>query len=850
MQSTNKRYTYEEAFNESLEYFKGDSLAASVFLNKYAVKENETTWLECSPEQMHHRMASEFARIEKNYQNPLSEDELYSYMKDFKYIIPAGSPMSGIGNDFQKYISLSNCFVIESPHDSFGGIFSTINDMIEVMKRRGGAGLCLSTLRPEGSPVNNSARTSSGMASFMELYSTATLTCGQQSRRGALMLTSHIRHTDAEKFIDAKLDLKKVTGANISVQLDDEFMQCVKNDSEYTQKFPVDSQTPSYTKTIKAKALWNKIIDNAWKSAEPGVLFWDNVLKESIPDCYAKRYPEMKTISTNPCSELPLSDGSCCRLNTLNLYSFVENPFTENATFNFEKLEKCTMIAQRMLDDLIDLDFEKVDNIISKINSDPDPDRIKEPSLRLWNKIKNTGLRERRTGLGITALGDMLAALGYTYGTPEATAFAEKVQKHIALAAFKESVILAKERGAFPVFDYELEKDNPFLNRLYKEDSQLLEDTKKYGRRNVSCLTIAPTGSVSLLCQTTSGIEPVFMPVYKRRRKVNPSDATAHVDFVDKNTGESFEEYIVYHPKLKVWMNINGYDTEKKYSQQELDEIISKSPYWHADANSIDWREKVTMQGKIQKFVDHSISVTINLPNDVTRDTVSELYMMAYENGCKGCTVYRDGSRAGVLVSASDKKEKKDDKKDPKIIEDRPKTLEADVLRFKNNKENWIAFVGLDAHGHPYEIFTGLIDEEDGLFDIPKSVNRGKITKNINEEGKKSYDFEFCNKKGVKIIVEGLNSKFNPMYWNVSKMLSSVLRYQMPINYVLHLLEGLDLGDDSLMSWKSGVKRALKKYVNDGDEVVGGERCPDCGSPMTYESGCATCKNCGYSKCG
>lgn len=846
-----KTYTFDEALKASTEYFHGDTLAATVFLNKYALKDSDGILHEKTPEDMHHRLAAEFARIEKKYKNPISEDELFNYMKNFKYIVPAGSPMSGIGNYFQKYASLANCYVVPSPYDSFSGIMSTSNDICMLFRHRGGAGFDISTLRPENAPVNNTARTSSGMASFMELFSTVTKSVCQQSRRGALMLTSHIKHIDSQKFINAKTNLNKVTSANISVRIDDDFMKAVESDSDYTLQWPVDSKTPQYTKIIKAKDLWKNIVHNAWAYAEPGVLFWDTLIKESVSDCYAKKYENLCTISTNPCSELPLSGWSSCRLNTINLYGFVKNPYTSDAYFDFDELKKAVRIAQRMLDDLVDLDLEKIEDIINKIsNPAPDePERLVEQELYVWENVKKQSLMERRTGLGITALGDALAALGLKYGSKEATEKATEIQQTIALEAYKTSIELGKERGVFSVFEYELEKDNPFLNRLYAIDPNLREDMKKYGRRNIACLTIAPTGSVSLMTQTSSGIEPVFMTMYKRRRKVNQNDKDVHIDFIDENTGEAFEEYIVFHPKFKEWMEINGYDTEKKYSQKELDEMISKSPYKDATANDIDWLKKVEMLGKIQKYVDHSISVTVNLPESASEELVSDLYMTAWKVGAKGLTIFRENSRPAILSSVSSDK-KKDKKPENKVIEDRPVSLAADVLRFKNNKENWIAFVGKLPDGSPYEIFTGLVDDENGIFELPKTITSGHIVKRIKDDGTKSYDFEFENKRGTKVIVEGLNAKFNPEFWNYSKLLSSVLRYKMPMNHVLHLVESLDIKEDSINSWKSGVTRALKKFVKDGDDVVGGEKCPDCGGKLTYQDGCVICLNCGYSRCG
>ena len=842
-----KKYTQQEAVAASTEYFDGDNLAATVFVNKYALRDAEGNVYELTPDDMHRRLAREYARIEKKFPsgNALSEEQIYDYFHHFSKIVPAGSPMNGIGNPFQPCVSIANCFVVGCDSDSYNGIHYVDSCLTAIMKRRGGVGFCMDFLRPDGAKVDNAALTSTGAASFMERFSNTTKEVAMNGRRGALMLNLSTRHPDIGKFIDMKLEQGKVTGANISVKIDDEFMDCVKNDRPYTQQFPVNSENPSIRKDISAKDLFKKIVHNAWKSGEPGVLFWDTVLRESPADCYAD--DGLRTISTNPCSELTLSDKGACILSSVNLYSFVKNPFTSDACFDFNSFSDCVVDAQRLVDDLIELEMEKVTNIIVKIKNDDESLKLKQYEIDLWEGILDNYRRARRTGLGITAEGDMLAALGMKYGTPEASDFVERVHREFALAAYRSSVQLAKERGAFPLYDEDKEKDNPFLNRLKAADPVLAEEMHKYGRRNVGLLTIAPNGSVSIETQTTSGIEPVFMPVYKRRRKVNPNDKDVRVDFRDETTGECFEEYIVFHPKFKTWMQVNGIDTVRHYSQKEIDALVAQSPYAGATANEIDWKEKVRMQGRIQKWIDHSISVTINLPNSATEETVDELYRTAYEVGCKGLTVYRDGCRAGVLLSASDKK--KDDKID-KVIEERPKTLDADVIRFKNNKENWIAFVGKLSDGSPYEIFTGLVDEEEGLFDLPKSVTSGRITKRILDDGSKSYDFEFSNKRGTKFIVEGLNGKFNPEFWNYSKLLSSVLRYKMPINYVLHLVDSLDIKEDGINSWKSGVKRALKKFINDGTAVVGGEKCPDCGSNLIYQDGCILCPNCGYSKCG
>jgi ribonucleoside-diphosphate reductase alpha chain len=844
MEQESKIYPYEDALKASTEYFNGDTLAATVFLNKYAMKDADGNLCESTPKEMHHRLAAEYARIESKYPNPLSEQQIFDYLDHFRYIVPAGSPMSGIGNNYQKYVSLANCFVIGSETDSYNAIHYIDSMLSAIMKRRGGCGCSIDFLRPAGAKVDNAALTSTGMASFMERFSSTTREVAQGGRRGAAILLAGIKHPDAEAFIDAKLETNKVTGANISVKIDDEFMECVLDEKPYTQQFPLESNNPIITKTINAHKLWNKIIHNAWKSAEPGVLFWDTVLRETLSECYAD--DGFHTIATNPCAELILSDCGACILSSVNLFSFVKNPFTSEAYFDFEEFRKVTTDAQRLVDDLLDLEIEKVNNIIEKIESEPDPEELNTYEIRLWRRIKDTYIRGRRTGLGITAEGDMLAALGLTYGTKEASDFAVKVHQEFALSSVRSSINLAKERGAFPIYNYEKEINAPFLLRLKEFDKTLDSDLKKYGRRNIGLLTIAPNGSVSIMTQTTSGIEPVFMPVYKRRRKVNPNEQNVHVDFVDA-TGDSFEEYIVFHPKFKTWMEINGYDTEKRYTQKEIDELVEKSPYFKATANDVDWKEKVRMQGEIQKYIDHSISVTVNLPNSATEELVNELYITAWKSGCKGCTIYRDGSRDGVLVSATKKKE---DTALPKIIEERPKSLAADVIRFKNNKENWIAFVGKLEDGRPYEIFTGLIDDEEGIIEIPKSIEHGHIVKDIHDDGTKSYDFVFTNKRGTKMIIEGINNNFGE-YANYSKMLSSVLRYNMPMNYVFHLVDSLDLKEDGINSWKSGVKRALKKFIKDGTTVVGSnDRCPDCGEKLIFQDGCVLCPNCGYSKCG
>lgn len=824
-------------------------MAARVWVNKYAVKDSFGNIYEKSPEDMHWRLANEVARIEAKYPNALSAQELFNLFDRFKYIVPQGSPMTGIGNDFQV-ASLSNCFVIglDGQADSYGAIIRIDEEQVQLMKRRGGVGHDLSHIRPKGSPVKNSALTSTGLVPFMERYSNSTREVAQDGRRGALMLTVSIKHPDSESFIDAKMTEGKVTGANVSVKLDDAFMQAAVEGRPYTQQFPIDSANPTFTKEINASELWKKIVHNAWKSAEPGVLFWDTIIRESVPDCYADL--GFRTVSTNPCGEIPLCPYDSCRLLAINLYSYVVNPFTPEAYFDFDLFKKHVALAQRIMDDIIDLELEKIDRIMEKIDSDPESEEVKGAERHLWEKIYRKSGMGRRTGVGITAEGDMLAAMGLRYGTEEATEFSEKVHKTIALEAYRSSVNMAKERGAFEIYDAEREKNNPFVNRIKEADPELYEEMAKYGRRNIACLTIAPTGTTSLMTQTTSGIEPVFMPVYKRRRKVNPNDTNVHVDFVDE-TGDAFEEYIVFHHKFLKWMEVNGYDPNKRYTQEEIDELVAKSPYYKATSNDVDWLMKVKMQGRIQKWVDHSISVTINLPNNVDEELVNHLYVEAWRSGCKGCTVYRDGSRAGVLLSTKKKDEKKEEEchcKPPQIVEVRPKVLEADVVRFQNNKEKWVAFVGL-LDGHPYEIFTGLQDDDDGII-LPKSVTTGRIIKNYDENGNKHYDFQFENKRGYKMTIEGLSEKFNKEYWNYAKLISGVLRWRMPIEQVIKLVDSLQLDSESINTWKNGVARALKKYVQDGTEAKG-VKCPNCGhETLVYQEGCLICKTCGSSRCG
>ena len=848
---TNKIFSFDEAYAESLKYFAGDELAARVWVNKYAMKDSFGNIYEKSPSDMHWRIANEVARIENKYNNPMTPQQVFDLLDHFRYIIPAGSPMTGIGNNYQ-IASLSNCFVIglDGDADSYGAIMRIDEEQVQLMKRRGGVGHDLSHIRPKGSPVNNSALTSTGLVPFMERYSNSTREVAQDGRRGALMLSVSIKHPDSEAFIDAKMTEGKVTGANVSVKIDDAFMRAATEGKPYMQTFPIDSDNPQYSKEIDAKALWEKIVHNAWKSAEPGVLFWDTILRESIPDCYADL--GFRTVSTNPCGEIPLCPYDSCRLLSINLYSYVVNPFTPEAYFDFELFKKHVFAAQRIMDDIVDLELEKIDQIMTKIGDDPQSNEVRGAEYHLWEKIKRKSSMGRRTGVGITAEGDMLAAMGLRYGTEEATNFSVEVHKTLALTAYRSSVEMAKERGAFEMFDAQREAANPFINRLKDADAALYDDMVKYGRRNIACLTIAPTGTTSLMTQTTSGIEPVFMPVYTRRRKVNPNDTDVHVDYTDE-VGDSFEEYIVYHKKFLTWMETNGIDATKKYSQDEIEQLVAKSPYYKATANDVDWLMKVKMQGAIQKWVDHSISVTVNLPSDVDEALVNKLYVEAWRSGCKGCTIYRDGSRSGVMIAVSkkDKKENSDAPlpcKHPEVTEVRPQVLDCDVVRFQNNKEKWVAFVGL-LDGYPYEIFTGLQDDEEGIV-LPKTVVKGKIIKSTDEDGKKRYDFQFENKRGYKTTVEGLSEKFNPEYWNYAKLISGVLRYRMPIEHVIKLVGSLQLKSESINTWKNGVERALKKYIIDGTEAKG-QKCPNCGQEtLVYQEGCLICKNCGASRCG
>ena len=852
-----KTYTYQEAYQASVRYFKGDELAASVWVNKYALKDSGGTIYERTPDDMHKRIASELARIEKKYPNPVSEKKMYALLKNFKYIIPQGGPMSGIGNNLQVS-SLSNCFVIGNKADSYGGIIRTDEEQVQLMKRRGGVGHDLSHIRPKGSPVFNSALSSTGLVPFMERYSNSTREVAQDGRRGALMLTVSIKHPDAEDFIDAKMTAGKVTGANVSVRIDDDFMRAALTGDKYRQQYPVDSPNPTHKKEIDASKLWDKIIYNAWKSAEPGVLFWDTIIRESVPDCYADL--GYQTISTNPCGEIPLCPYDSCRLLAINLYSYVENPFTDKAFFNFEKFAEHVQLAQRMMDDIIDMELEKIDKILAKIEADPEPDDIRQTEARLWHKIKKTCMEGRRTGVGITAEGDMLAALGIRYGSDEGIEFSTKVHKILAINAYRSSVDLAKDRGAFKIFAPRREMKNPFILRLKEADPTLYDDMVTYGRRNIALLTIAPTGTTSLMTQTTSGIEPAFLIAYKRRKKVNPNDADVRVSFVDE-VGDHWEEYNVFHHRFETWLEANGHNVEevKKLDEASLAKLVAESPYHNATANDVDWVQKVKMQGAIQKWVDHSISVTVNIPNETSVELVKEIYKTAWESGCKGCTIYRDGSRSGVLV-ASDEKEKKQEGKQTTDTNEgssvfattfapkRPKKLEAAIIRFQNNHEKWMAFIGL-FDGRPYEIFTGRAED---IFMLPPYVTKGWIIKEKNEDGQGNrYDFQFKDKDGYKVTMEGLSRSFDKEYWNYAKLISGTLRHGMPLNYVIALVSGLNVEQEHINTWKNGVVRALKKFVPDGTKAIK-EACPSCSDPdgLIYKEGCLTCKSCGYSKCG
>ncbi len=841
-----KIYTREEVMSATLEYFKGDALAAEVWLNKYALKDSNENIYELTPDDMHKRIAREFARAESKFKNALGEDEIYELIKDFKYIVPQGSPMAGIGNNFQ-FVSLSNCFVIgnDKDSDSYGGILKLDQELVQLMKRRAGVGLDLSFVRPKGSPVKNSALTSTGVVPFMERYSNSTREVAQDGRRGALMESISIIHPDSEDFINAKMDEKKVTGANISVRISDEFMKASIAEKKYTQKYPIDSLEPTFTKDIEANVLWKKIIHNAWKRAEPGILFWDTIIKESIPDCYSDL--GFKTTSTNPCGEITLCPNDSCRLLILNLYSYVENPFTENAKFNFELFKKHTKIAQRLMDDLIELELEKIDKIIGKITKDPEDSEIKRTELNLWKNIKDKCIKGRRTGLGITAEGDMIAALGLTYGTDDANDFSVKVHKALKLNAYSSSVELAKERGAFPIYDKDKELNNPFINRIKKEDPELYDNMVKYGRRNIALLTIAPTGSVSILTQTTSGIEPVFMVSYMRRKKINPNDKNSRIDFTD-SVGDCWQEYPVFHHKFIDYLKIKEYDIDKvlNMTKDEIDKIVKKSPYYKATSNDVDWVKKVEMQGRVQKHIDHSISVTVNLPENISEEVVSKVYETGWKSGCKGMTVYRDGSRSGVLISESEKKEQE---KEQMIMDNhapkRPKFLDADVHRFINKGEKWIAIVGL-LEKRPYEIFTG--KEED--FEIPKNVENGVIRR-MKIETESRYDFIINHKTDDVMIVEGLSKAFSSDYHNYAKMISSILRHGMPLQYVVDLVDSLNLGEEVLTTWKAGVVRSIKKYIKDGTKVKGAT-CDNCGAEdsMVFQEGCLKCRSCSASKCG
>ncbi|HPX04931.1 MAG TPA: adenosylcobalamin-dependent ribonucleoside-diphosphate reductase [Tenuifilaceae bacterium] len=838
-----KTYLFEDAVAATVKYFDGDEMAAKVWVSKYALKDSFGKIFELSPDDMHRRLAKEIARIEKKYPNPMTEDEVFNLLKDFRYIVPQGGPMTGIGNKYQ-IASLSNCFVIGSKGnaDSYGGIMKIDEEQVQLMKRRGGVGHDLSHIRPKGSPVLNSALTSTGVVPFMERYSNSTREVAQDGRRGALMLSISIKHPDSEKFIDAKMEAGKITGANVSVKLDDEFMRSAIEGKPYVQSYPVDAKDPKYRQEVDAQGIWKKIIHNAWKSAEPGVLFWDTIIRESIPDCYADL--GYRTVSTNPCGEIPLCPYDSCRLLALNLYSYVENPFTPQAKFNFELFTKHVAAAQRIMDDIIDLELEKIEAIQSKIEKDPEGEEIKQVEMNLWRKIRQKAIEGRRTGVGITAEGDMLAALNLRYGSDIAIDFAVEVQKTLAIEAYRSSVNMAKERGPFPIYDPHREKNNPFINRIKNEDEQLYNDMVKYGRRNIALLTIAPTGTTSLMTQTTSGIEPVFLPYYKRRRKVNPNDKNVNITYTD-GVGDSWEEFNVFHHKFLVWLEANGYNAKEvqQYNEDQIQELVAKSPYYKATSNDVDWVSKVKMQGMIQKWVDHSISVTVNLPSDVTEEVVAKVYQTAWESGCKGCTVYRDGSRDGVLVSTK----KEEAKVEELVPSTRPEVLDCDVIRFKNNHENWIAFVGV-FNGRPYEIFTGI--SEDDVLPIPKLVTQGKILKIKDERGSR-YDFQYVDKYGYTNTIGGLSHMFNKEFWNYAKLISGVLRNGMPIPDVVNLVSSLRLDSETINTWKAGVERALRKYIPNGTKAKDGKKCAECGSDsLIYQEGCLICTSCGHSKCG
>ncbi|MDP5171040.1 MAG: adenosylcobalamin-dependent ribonucleoside-diphosphate reductase [Bacteroidia bacterium] len=836
---------YEQVLAAAIEYFRGDELAANVWINKYALKDSFGNIYDRTPDDMHRRIAGELARIENKYPNAYSEAELYEALKDFTYIVPQGGPMAGIGNPFQV-VSLSNCFVIghDGIADSYGGVMKMDEEQVQLMKRRGGVGHDLSYIRPKGSPVMNSALSSTGVVPFMERHSNSTREVAQDGRRGALMLSISVKHPDAEHFVDAKMDGTKVTGANVSVRVTDDFMRAAMKGTPFVQQYPVKSDTPSYTKEIDATALWGKIIHNAWASAEPGILFWDTVIRESIPDCYADL--GFETVSTNPCGEIPLCPYDSCRLIAVNLYAFVNDPFTPQAKFDFEKFRHFVGMAQRMMDDIVDLEIENIYKILEKIENDPEGAEVKRTERMLWEKILDKCLKGRRTGVGITAEGDMLAALGIQYGTDEGLDFSVEVHKTLALAAYRSSAEMARDRGAFLIYDAEREANNPFILRLKEADPELYDMMVKYGRRNIALLTIAPTGTTSLMTQTTSGIEPVFMVSYKRRRKVNPNDKNAKVDFVDE-VGDSWEEYYVFHHKFLTWLDANGYDSKEvaSYDAERLNKLIAKSPYHGATSNDVDWVAKVRMQGAVQKWVDHSISVTVNVPNDISEEMVAKIYETGWESGCKGMTIYRDGSRSGVLVSSDDKGKKKENEFTETQAPKRPEKLEAEVVRFMNKDQKWVAVVGL-YNGRPYEIFTGRAEDS---FSILQFVDKGYVVKAQDETGESRYDFQYQDKDGYKVSIEGLSRTFDPVFWNYAKLISGVLRHGMPLPHVVHLVNNFHLSEEYLNTWKNGVARALKRFIADGTKAVE-NACPSCGEDaLIYQEGCLTCHDCGYSKC-
>ncbi|WP_431136467.1 adenosylcobalamin-dependent ribonucleoside-diphosphate reductase [Psychroserpens mesophilus] len=840
-----KTYTYNDVFKHALPYFNNDELAATTWINKYCLKDNQGNYLEKTPDEMHLRMAKEFARVEKKYavsqaaldnlsaygkqRNPLDETKIYQLFKDFKYVIPQGSVMFGLGND-QVIASLSNCIVVPSVLDSYGGVCYTDEQLAQLFKRRCGVGVDLSELRPKDAQVSNAAGSTTGAVSFMNRFSNTTREVAQNGRRGALMLTMDVKHPDIEDFITIKQDLTKVTGANISIRLSDEFMQAVVNDTKFTLQWPIESKTPTYTKEINAKDLWQKIITCAHNTAEPGLIFWDRQHHYSTSSIY----PEFKNSSTNPCSEIAMQGGDSCRLIAVNLFSFVEAPFTKKAKFNFKKFYEVVYESQRLMDDLVDLELEAVEKILDKINTDPEPDTIKRTEKETWELLKETGRKGRRTGLGFTALADAIAGLGIKFDTDDALSVVDDIMKTKMTAEFDSSIDMAITRGQFEVFNRNIEDTSEFVQMMAKEFPETYERMMEFGRRNISISTVAPTGSLSMLAQVSSGIEPVFLLSYIRRRKVNTNDENSKVDFVD-DLGDGFEEFTVYHKKYETWMNTTG-KTE-----------VFKSPYAGATAPEIDWKKRVEMQALVQKYTTHSISSTINLASDVTVDLVGDIYIDSWQKGLKGITVYRDGSRSGILVSTDDDSKEKNTKVTETLIAKRPDVVEAEIVRFHNESEKWLAVIGL-VDGRPYEIFTGKMKD---AFNLPQWVEKGWVIKNRNEDDTSRYDFQYIDNEGYKITIEGLSRSFNKEFWNYAKLISGVLRHGMPIPYVVDLIQNLNLYDDHINTWKNGVARALKRFVPEGAEAVD-KKCPSCNDPegLIFEEGCLKCKSCGHSKCG